>query len=305
MSGALLRADEWDDALATSFNGLRPTWGRRDAPRPAAGRLTSGSLGELATFHVTGTPQRLARTARDTRQRPTDMLKLCIQRRGSAVIRQEDREAVLGPGSLAIYDLDRPYSITLDGDWRSDVIAFPRAALVASPSFIDAALCRVARAHGPGSVLISLVSSGLRRVDPASASLMGHAGLDLIKAALGGRSRADEPDAVRWQVETYIHEHLADPGLSPATVAAAHHMSERTLHRLFGTAEHSVAGLIRLLRLRAVLRDLRAPELARDSVARVASRWGYHDMPHFHRLFKAHYGMTPSEARRGEGPAGA
>jgi AraC-like DNA-binding protein len=82
------------------------------------------------------------------------------------------------------------------------------------------------------------------------------------------------------------------------TVAAAHHMSERTPHRLFGATEHPVAELIRLLRLQAVLRDLRATESAGDAITRVASRRGCHDMPHFNRVFKAHYGMTPSQGRR-------
>jgi AraC-like DNA-binding protein len=201
---------------------------------------------------------------------------------------------------MAVYDLEQPYSITLDGDWRCDVIAFPRAALVASSGFVDAALCRSAQVtEGPGSVLISLVSSGVRQPDSdPAAELMGRAGLELIKAALCGQQRPRDPDAVRLQVGTYIQQHLADPGLAPATIAATHHMSEQSLHRLFGTAEHSVAELIRVLRLQAVLRDLRAAELVAEPIARVASRWGYHDMPHFSRLFKAHYGMTPSEARR-------
>ncbi len=296
-AGQLLWADEWDETLAASFNGLRPTWGSRDAPAPTSGRLAGGVLGELATFHVTGSPQRLARTVRDTRQRPAEMLKICIQRRGSALIRQAEREVLLTPGSMAVYDLERPYSITLDGDWRCDVIAFPKAALVASPSFVDAALCRATPVdQGPGSVLISLVSSGVRRTGPdPAAGLMGRAGLELIMAALSGQQRPGDADAVRLQVESYIGQHLAEPTLAPTTIAAAHHMSERSLHRLFGTADYSVAELIRVLRLQAVLRDLRATD---EPIARVAARWGHHDMPHFNRLFKAHYGQTPSEARR-------
>jgi AraC-like DNA-binding protein len=162
---------------------------------------------------------------------------------------------------------------------------------------VDAALCRATPVEqGPGSVLISLVSSGVRQRGPdPTATLMGRAGLELIMAALAGQQRPGDADAVRLQVETYIRQHLAEPALTPTSIAAAHHMSERSLHRVFGTADYSVAELIRVLRLRAVLRDLRATD---ESVTRVAARWGHHDMPHFNRLFKARYGMTPSEARR-------
>lgn len=291
MAADLLWADEWDEALAASFNGLRPVSGRHDAPGANSGRPVGGTFGGLATFRVAGSPQRLARPVRHTRRRPAEMLKICIQRRGRALIRQADREVLLPPGTMAVYDLDRPYSITLDGDWRCDVIAFPKAALVASAAFVDAALCRATPVErGPGSVLISLVSSGVRQAGPdPTAALMGRAGL----AALSGQPRPEDGDAVRLQVEAYIRQHLADPALTPAMIAAAHHMSECSLHRLFGTADHSVAELIRLLRLRAVLRDLRATD---ESIARVAARWGHHDVPLFNRLFKAHYGMTPSEA---------
>lgn len=293
MSDSVLRADEWDDALATCFNGLRPA----HADPTNSGRLAAGALGDLAMFHVAGSPQRLTRTFSDARRRPAELFKICIQRSGSALIRQAGHEVLLTAGSMAMYDLERPYSITLDGDWRSDVIAFPKSALVASPSFVAAALCRPTEVtDGPGAVLISLVSSGVERTasDPA-AELMGRAGLDLIRAALCGRTEPRDPDAVRMQVEAYIQSHLADPGLAPATVAAAHHMSERSLHRLFGSAEHSVGELIRVLRLRAVRNELAATD---EPIARLAGRWGYHDMPHFDRVFKAHYGMTPSEARR-------
>lgn len=73
-------------------------------------------------------------------------------------------------------------------------------------------------------------------------------------------------------------------------------MSERSRHRVFCTAEYSVAELIRVLRLQAVSHDLRASD---DPITRVAGRWGHHDMPHFNRLFKAHYGMPPSQAHHG------
>jgi AraC-like DNA-binding protein len=128
--------------------------------------------------------------------------------------------------------------------------------------------------------------------------LMGRASLDLLKAALASRDLAERPDTVRLQVDTYLQAHVSDPGLCHRTVAEAFHMSERTLHRLFGGAGQSVTGRIRSYRLDAILADLRSPGSANDSISRVAARWGVHDMPHLVRAFRARYGMTPSEARR-------
>jgi AraC-like DNA-binding protein len=110
----------------------------------------------------------------------------------------------------------------------------------------------------------------------------------------------ERPDAVRLQIDSYIQSHLADPDLSHGTVVGAHHMSERTLHRLFGGSGRSVTELIRSYRLEGIWADLQSPGLARESIGQIAARWGMHDMPNFTRAFRARYGMTPSET--GIGP---
>ena len=126
-----LGGDEWRAALASNFNGLIPDHAPApDAPK-ASGRLAVAQLGDVTAFHVAGNSQVLRRSAAWARRLPSDLLKVCIQRAGSATIEQGGREVTLTPGSMAIYDIDRPYGIRLDGQWRCSVIAFPRDALVA------------------------------------------------------------------------------------------------------------------------------------------------------------------------------
>jgi AraC-like DNA-binding protein len=299
----LLRDDEWRHALASNFNGLIPDWQSGDTAA-AEGWLSAAQLSSVAAFHVAGRSQVLRRSPAWARRLPSDLLKVCIQRAGSATIQQGDREVRLTPGSMAIYDIDRPYAISLHGEWRCSVIAFPRTALVASEHFIDAVICRATPvADGPGSVLIPLVASAVSRAESgtmaaASDVLMGLACLDLLKAALTERELPQRPDAVRLQIEAYIRAHIADPELNHAKVAAAHHMSERTLHRLFGESGQTVTELIRSYRLDGILADLRSRASAGEAISRIAARWGIHDMPHLTRAFRARYGMSPSEARQ-------
>jgi AraC-like DNA-binding protein len=299
----LLCDDEWRDALAANFNGLIPDLPPRDLAG-AEGWLSAAQLSNVAAFHVAGGSQVLRRSAAWARRLPSDLLKVCIQRAGSATIQQDDREVTLTPGSMAIYDIDRPYSIRLQGDWRCAVIAFPRTALIASERFIDAVICRPTQiADGPGSVLIPLVASAVSRAESGSGAgisdaLMGRACLDLLKAALAERELPQRPDAVRLQIEAYIRAHIADAGLSHGTVAAAHHMSERTLHRLFDDSGQTVTELIRSCRLDGILADLQSPASAQEAISQIAARWGIHDMPHLTRAFRARYGMSPSEARQ-------
>jgi len=300
----LLRDDEWRDALASNFNGLVPDQPPGDTGG-AEGWLSAAQLNSVAAFHVAGSSQVLRRSPAWARRLPSDLLKVCIQRSGSATIRQGDREVMLTPGSMAIYDIDRPYSIRLQGEWRCAVIAFPRTALLASEHFIDAVICRPTQVtDGPGSVLIPLVASAVSRAasgsgTAASDALMGLACLDLLKAALAERELPQRPDAVRLQVEAYVRAHIADADLSHSKVAAAHHMSERTLHRLFDESGPTVTELIRSYRLDGILADLRSPASAGDAISRIAARWGIHNMPHFTRTFRARYGISPSEARQG------
>lgn len=307
MSTARIEAshEQWRASLSGAFNGLVPD-ARDIADRVTAqGTLASVRLGEVAAFQVTGEPQTLRRTGRQTRQRPTDLLKVCIQRRGRATVQQGDRDIALGPGWLAIYDINQPYALRLDGtDWCSDVVAFPRTALSIPDRLLRSLMSRaVPASQGPGAVLSEFVSTTVRQrtgVAAGAAEHLGRAAVDLVAAALSGPDTlASEPDPVRWQVISFIRAHLADPGLSHESVAAAHHMSSRTLHRLFSTEQQSVSQLIRTMRLDAIHRELTSDGFAAQSITQIAARWGLHDMPHFTRVFRATYGMRPSDLRNG------
>jgi AraC-like DNA-binding protein len=294
--------ERWRASLASAFNGLAPD-GPADTDHDGAfGAITTAGLGDVSAFQVTGDPQILRRTSAQSRRTPTDLLKVCIQRTGRATVRQDDHDVALAPGWLAIYDIARPYALRLDGDWCCDVVAFPRSALPIPERLLGSLMDRAVPAtQGPGAVLREFVSSAVRQrggVAASAAEHLGRAAVDLVAAALSGPDTlAAQPDTVRWQIESYVRVHLADPALSHESVAAAHHMSSRTLHRLFSTETTTVSQLIRSMRMEAVRRDLTAERFATRSITQIAARWGMHDMPHFNRVFKAVYGIRPSEAR--------
>jgi AraC-like DNA-binding protein len=57
-------------------------------------------------------------------------------------------------------------------------------------------------------------------------------------------------EALVRQVRTFVLDHLHEPGLSPAVIAAAHRISVRYLHHLFHESGESVGAFIRSRRLR-------------------------------------------------------
>jgi AraC-like DNA-binding protein len=97
--------------------------------------------------------------------------------------------------------------------------------------------------------------------------------------------------------KNFIDGHLHDPDLSPSTVAAALHVSRRTLYRSFAEKEQSVASYIRTARLRRVRREMEAAG-GMTSVHDVAERWGFPSSGHFAKLFQREFGFTPSEYKR-------
>jgi AraC-like DNA-binding protein len=128
--------------------------------------------------------------------------------------------------------------------------------------------------------------------------------LDLLTAALADRldrAPAVPADARRRVLLTRIHgfteARLPDPGLNPAVVAAAHHISLRYLHRLFESHEHGVASVIRQRRLERCRVDLLDPTLAGRPAAAIGARWGFASPAHFNRVFREAYGLPPGAYR--------
>ena len=99
-------------------------------------------------------------------------------------------------------------------------------------------------------------------------------------------------------VQAFIQQHLGEPWLSPATIAAAHHISLRSLHQLFHDEGLTVAGWIRQRRLEYCRRELSDPALASRPVAAIAARWGFSSASDFSRAFRAVHGLPPAEFRR-------
>lgn len=118
----------------------------------------------------------------------------------------------------------------------------------------------------------------------------------LVRDLLGTRP-PDVPDVTGGMLERireHIGEHLADPGMSPGTIARAHHISVRHLHKLFHGEGTTVGAWIRQRRLEVCRLELGGASGRGRTVAAVAQSWGFTSASHFSRLFKEAYGMSPS-----------
>jgi len=93
----------------------------------------------------------------------------------------------------------------------------------------------------------------------------------------------------------FIAAHLDDPDLSPDVVAAALHVSRRTLYNVVGG--DGVAHEIRSQRLERALRLLLDPCHRQRSISEIAAMVGLRSGAQFCRQFRAEYGRTASNVR--------
>ena len=99
-------------------------------------------------------------------------------------------------------------------------------------------------------------------------------------------------------VRDHIGDHLADPELDPATIAAAHYISPRYLHAVSQGTGFTVTSWIRDRRLERCRRELADPLLAQVP-RRHHCRWGSGAPPTSARSSSARpVGLPPSTAVR-------
>lgn len=304
------RVEAWRDATAGALV-------RNEFSIDAAGfhaTLRTAAFGAAQVTALTYASMTSRRTPRLIRQADPEMYAVGLVLRGRQGIAQARTASELGPQDLVVYSTSRPYRADVHaGPDRaaSVVVQVPRTDVALPPDRVDRLLAtRLPARGGPGCLLagfLAQLAADTAPCGPADAHRIGGVVVDLVTAWLAhhtdtvDRTPAETRRQVLFlQVDDFIRRHLGDPGLSPAAVAAAHHISLRTLHRLFRDHAHgaTAAAHIRARRLARARRDLADPALAARPIQAVAARWGFAHPPDFTRAFRTAYGSTPTDYRR-------
>jgi AraC-like DNA-binding protein len=304
-SSVALTFDHWKHLVAESFVPLAARTADVDGFR---GQLRSRVLDRMSVVEVTATSHEVHRTPALIAQASERYFKLNLQLEGTGLLIQDNREALLRPGDLAIYDTNRPYTLAFEEEARMMVVMFPCDALSLPTDYVgQLAAVRMAGSTGLSGIVgqfIRQLSENLEVLSGPSGSRLAANALDLVSTLLHAEMDI-APDRMKPQallavsVREYIEANLSDPQLSPASIAAAHFISTRHLHNVFHESGTTVASWIRSQRLDGARRELRDPLHAGKSVAAVAARWGFLDAAHFSRIFRDAFGMSPSDWRRG------
>jgi AraC family transcriptional activator of tynA and feaB len=223
--------------------------------------------------------------------------------KGVEVVREGTRELTLTQGSVMLWDGHQPTQIEIVESFHKRTLLFPRdRVLGVCPRLAELQSLPALGELGPARLLVRYMNAlalEQSRLDGEAAAAAADAALELLRAVVEPglpSARAAERAALRTDIRRHVRAHMREPELGPAAIARAFSMSLRALHALFEDAEVSVAVLIRNERLARCAEDLR--RVNGGSVTDIAFRWGFCDAAHFSRVFKRHYGATPSEVRQ-------
>jgi len=282
-----------------------------DAPGGFSARMHLQAFGRVQRLSNDSTGTRLLRTPRHERTEGLPAVAVSLQHRGAAGFRQAGWERDASPGSLVLLDLTSAYEYcSPDPDSSVDAVQLTYADLGLPPDLV-----RRAAPHVAASPVHSLVLAHLRLLAREAerlaaspgAALLGEATTALLQAlvvSVAGDDAARDAvrDAVRDgtlvpRVQAYVRAHLRDPDLTPAQIAAAHHVSVRHLYARCAAAGVRLERWVLEARLAGAREELVSPAGRRRTVAAVARGWGFADAAHFSRAFRGVYGASPREWR--------
>ena len=292
----VLRHALWESMAAVDID-------HRPAAEDISARIGLGAVGPLRTFSARATAVTIRRTERLAREDKEPTVFLNLQMTGTSLVVQNDRQCLLRPGDFAVYESTTPYTLLFDEGVDGHFFRFPRAALALPDRLLRDIAAVPLGSDNPIARLAFLYFSQLAVSDKLHQGVHADAvvqpSIELLRAVLtsqhGNSTLAKGPleATLSLRITQYIREHLADPDLSAARIAAAHDVSVRHLYAALSQSGISLGDWIRTRRLAECRRELAGPNGRLRTIAAIGRSWGFADATHFSKVFKQAYGISP------------
>jgi AraC-like DNA-binding protein len=247
------------------------------------------------------------RTIDDVKRSDDDYFCLLFFDSGNCLLSQGRNECVVKPNRIAIWDSTRPAKFENDETLHQYSILIPhRTGKIIVPGIEDMCGLSVDGQTGLGAILMShlqQVHSTIETIDILDRPAILRATVELVAAAFRPESANTAGSAFRrallGRIQDFILDNLSDPMLSPTSIANAFRFSPRYLHRLFEEFDVTVGGWVRKRRLSAAKTELSSKAMVGYGITQIAMRYGFADASHFSHAFRAEYGISPRDFRRG------
>jgi AraC-like DNA-binding protein len=298
----------WCDHFAKQAHSITPG----EVPDPSTFHAeASGSVaGEFALLEINSGLERIRRTAADVSSDKTEAIFIRRFRRPSfwRVTRGSmPVDLIHEPGDFCVTSTEWLFDAESKGTASFAMLVVPQAAL--SPLLAGGRLARPFRLPGasPLGSLLGTAVDAAKAQTPLLADELGEAVLrnlcGLMALACGASDEGTQQgrDSLRSArlaaVRRHVDLHLADPGLTPGSVAAALGMSARQLHRLFEPSGSTFARYVLRQRLLQCRDTIAGATGTGRSVVDVAFGWGFNSMATFYRAFASEFGNPPAVLR--------
>jgi AraC family transcriptional activator of tynA and feaB len=275
-----------------------------EAPSPQfRARISARTFGALRFASYATTSHEIVRSKEHVERATDDGYVISLQLTGHSRIVQGDEVSAVGPNEIVVVDGARPFRIGLPEPVRRIIAVMPRHLIDTRAPW----LCRAPRSKiVPGAPFAALIrrhllelAVGRHSVDPGEANLLAENLCNLLALATGRDvpSGARPPELQRTALLAFVRQNLANPELSPRMVAAHFDMSVRTLHSRFEQLGHTFGHWVLGSRLDGCAEALRDPRQPGFGISDLAYRWGFNDLSHFNKAFRARFAMTPGQWR--------
>ncbi|MER5357807.1 helix-turn-helix domain-containing protein [Streptomyces sp. NPDC002785] len=310
-SGELPRGDRFDWYVELVRESIAPFSLRSVHAHGFEARVAAVDLGSVQIAHFVFESLHAARTLRHIRRGDPETYQLALVGGSPMSVSQCGNEAEVDTGSLVFFDTSHPLKAFVPDEhgWGCvTLLRIPKHAFPLPAGQADRVLSRRLTPDGvTGQVLCQYLTTIRDRAADLGAGerhRLGTIAVDLAAAFLSEhvdarhlQSPESRQQVLRAQIDFYIERNLGSMELTPAHVAAHHHISLRSLHRLFHARQETVAASIRRRRLERCRADLADLRLAEYPIAVLAAHWGFPAPAEFSRAFRTAYGLSPRAFR--------
>jgi len=273
-------------------------------PGPFSARMAAHSWGSVRVAAGESSAYLLVRNRREVDAEQSDGYCIYLQRRGNGIIEQCGQAYSYHLNDMGLSDLRLPFrAIHADGGQRIVAVVpcelLERRApwvkktalrrLQANATYVD-----LARRH-----MLHMVED--ETMSEAANTLLTENLCNLIALATAtdiAPSRL-QPELQIEAMLAFCRQHLHDPELSPQRAADRLGISVRTLHLRFKQIGQSFGRWLLEARLNACRTALRDQNQRSLNISEIAYRWGFNDLSHFNKAFRARFDLTPREWRNG------
>lgn len=270
-----------------------------------SGDIACAGYGDLRFAAFTASPHQIVRRNSHIARSNHEHYLISLQRSGTSRMQQCGRSCELQAGDIGIVDGSRPFSVTFPHAVDRIVAVIPSGLLHSRAPWLRerpiGLMTRDAVLHGMLRSYIERLA-GPDCTSPAEAELLAGNLCNLV-ALLTAQGSAEQK-ASREQISdldrmfAFLRRHLSDPELSPQSLANHMRLSVRTIHKRFEAADITFRQWLMEQRLDACRRAFIDPRCSAMTVSQIAYGFGFNDLSHFTKAFRARFGMPPGMYRK-------